>query len=120
MPVEPIIPTEEDPEEGVNGSHVYRIGFWRQQEPPEGSDTPPDEMGWGVIWWEVEAEDVHEVIAWADEKAAAEDRIYTLYVRFTDPYPPEREWMIRIAGADPTRNPDYDDGFHRQHPLRPG
>jgi hypothetical protein len=63
------------------------------------------------------AEDVHEVIEWADTKAGAE-LIYTLYVRFTEPHPPRREWLIRIAGADPTTNPDYDDGFHRQHPIR--
>ena len=54
---------------------------------------------------------------WADAKAGAE-LIYTLYVRFMDPAPPGREWMIRIAGADPTTNPDFDDGFHRKHPVR--
>jgi hypothetical protein len=73
-------------------------------------------MGFGVEWWDLRAEDVHEVIEWADAKADTE-QIYTLFVRFIDPYPPGREWIVRIAGADPTTNPDFDDGFHRHPPL---
>jgi hypothetical protein len=107
-------PPEAELNEMSDGSHLYRVGFWQQQTPTD-PDIPRDERAWGVEWWDLRADDVHEVIEWADAKAEAE-QIYTLSVRFTDPYPPEREWMIRIAGWDPTRNSD--DDFYRQHPVR--
>ena len=104
-----------DPElnEMADGSHLFRVGFWRHQKPPPGTDIAQEEMGWGVEWWDVSAEDVHEVIEWAEAKADAE-QIYTLYVRFTDPYS-GREWMIGVAGADPTV---VSDSFRRRHPVR--
>jgi hypothetical protein len=117
MTIEPQPSPETDLHEMGDGSHLYRVGFWSHQTPPPGSDIPQEQMGFGVEWWDLRAEDVHEVIDWADAKADAE-QTYTLFVRFTDPYPPEREWIVRIAGADPTRDPDFDDGFHRQHPRR--
>jgi hypothetical protein len=110
MTIEFLPPPDHELHEVADGSHLYRVGFWRLNDPPSTSS-------WAVEWWDLRAEDVHQVIEWADAKADAE-QIYTLYVRFTDPYPPEREWLIWIAGANPTRNQDYDNGFHRKHPLR--
>ena len=114
MAIEPQPPPDTEPYEMADGSQLFRVGFWRHQKPPPDTDIAQEEMGWGVEWWDVRAEDVHEVIEWAEVKADAE-QIYTLYVRFRDPYPPGREWMVRIAGADPTV---VSDCFHRQHPVR--
>ncbi len=117
MTIESLPPPEGEVHEMADGSHLYRVGFWWHQKPPAESDIPQEEMGWGVEWWDLRAEDVHEVIEWAEAKADS-GQIYTLYVRFTDPHPPGRVWMVRIAGADHTTNPDFDDGFYRQHPIR--
>jgi hypothetical protein len=86
-------------------------------EPPDGSDIPPEQMAWGVEWWDLAAEDVHEVIAWADQKAGP-DLIYTLYVRIADGTGSGSDLLVHIAGANPTHNPLFVDGFLRQHPLR--
>lgn len=110
MTIETLPPPDHELHEMRDGSHRYRAGFWRL-------NNPPSTTSWAVEWWDLRAEDVHEVIESADAKAGS-DLIYTLYVRFTDPAPPEREWMIRIAGADPTMNPDLPDSFRRRHPVR--
>jgi hypothetical protein len=107
MTIETLPPPDHELHEMSDGSHVYRVGFW-------GLNDPPSTASWGVVWWDLRAEDVHEVIEWADARAGSE-LIYTLYVRFTDPHPPQREWMIRIAGAKPTMNSP--DSF-RPQPVR--
>jgi hypothetical protein len=112
MTIEPFVATQYHPVE--SWTHLYRVGFWWQQHP----DLPPEESSWGVEVWDLSAEDVHEVIAWADEKAGLEQRIYTLYVRVEDGHRPGEDLLVQIAGADPTRNPPGYDDFYRQHPLR--
>jgi len=92
MAIELVAPAEVHPAEAW--THLYRVGFWRQQTPPPGSDIPPEQMGWGVELWDLRAEDVHEVIAWADAKAGA-DRIYTLYVRLEDGHGPGEDCSSR-------------------------
>jgi hypothetical protein len=98
-------------------THLYRVGFWRQQAPPPDSNIPPEQAGWGVELWDLSAEDVHEVIAWADEHAGP-DRIYTLYIRLEGRHRSGEDLLVHIAGADPTHNPAFADEFYRQHPLR--
>jgi hypothetical protein len=98
---------------------LYRVSFWQQQTPPPGSHVRPEDAGWSEEYWDISAEDVHEVIAWADEKAGSE-RTYTLYVRLDD----DGRWadqslFIQIAGANPTRDPTFTDGFERKHPTAP-
>lgn len=115
MAIKFLAPDDLHPVEGW--THLYRVGFWRQQTPPPDSNVPPEDAAWGVEIWDLSAEDVHEVIAWADEKAGA-DRIYTLYVRLEDGRGEGEDLLVQIAGADPTRNPPFADGFHREHPLR--
>jgi hypothetical protein len=115
MAIEFIAPPEPHPIE--TWTHLYRVGFWSRQTPGPGSDVPPEEAVWGVEVWDLRAEDVHEVLARADDKAGA-DRIYTLYIRLLDGHAPGRDLLVQIAGADPTRNPPFADGFYRQHPLR--
>jgi hypothetical protein len=92
--------------------HDYRVVFWRRQEPEPG--YTPEEMGWSAVIHDVSAEDVHEVIEWANRKAAP-DEIYTLYVAYVDPVENENG-LLHIAGADPTVIPDTSIKFHRRHP----
>lgn len=98
-------------------THLYRVCFWRQQTSPPESAVPPEDAAWSAEIWDLSAEDVHEVIEWANEKAEA-DQIYTLYTMLEDGRQPEEPLLVQIAGADPTRNPRFSDDFHRQHPLR--
>lgn len=115
MAVESFEPAELHPVESV--THLYRVTFWHRQTPPAGSGIAPDQMGWAATICDVTAEDVHEVIAWADEEAG-DGRIYTLYVRLEEGCAPGRDVLVHVAGADPTHNRAFDDGFYRQHPLR--
>jgi hypothetical protein len=115
MAIERVAPHELHPIE--TWTHLYRVGFWTQQTPPSGTDIAPEDMGWSVELHDLRAEDVHEVIAWADDKARA-DQIYTLYIRLVDGHGPGKDLLVQVAGADPARNPPFADGFHRQHPLR--
>jgi hypothetical protein len=98
-------------------SHDYRVGFWWHPAPEPGSDTPPERIGWGVQWWDVTAEDVHEVIAWADAKtrADADFELYTLLVWTRDET--ESDILVKLAGFDPTWVETGGDGFFRRHPL---
>jgi hypothetical protein len=98
-------------------THVYRVCFWRQQSPPPESAVPPGDAAWSAEIWDLSAEDVHEVIQWADEKAEPE-QIYTLYIKLEDGHQPGEPLLIQIAGADPTRNPPFADDFRRKHPVR--
>ncbi len=55
--------------------------------------------------------------AWADEKAGSE-RTYTLYIRVDDDGRwADQSFFIQIAGANPTRNPTFSDGFERKPPT---
>ena len=61
----------------------------------------------------LEAADVHEVIAWADEEARRRSAMYTLYAATTIGL---EEGLVWLAGADPTRalgSPN----FERRHPA---
>lgn len=73
MTIEFLPPPGHELREMAEGSHLYRVGFWRL-------NNPPSTTSWAVEWWDLHAEDVHEVIEWADGKAGTE-LIYTLYVR---------------------------------------
>src|SRR5262245_40075218 len=111
MAITPFEPTELHPTE--TWTHLFRVGFWWQQSrPPENAHK---ELSWGVEVWDLEAEDVHEVIAWADAQAGP-DRIYTLYIRLEDGEAPGEDLLVRIAGADPTKVEPGIDGFLRTHP----
>src|SRR4051794_8054762 len=110
MTIEPFSQGEPHPVEAE--THLYRVVFWRQQTP----DVAPEQSAWSAQVWDLRAEDVHEVIARADEEALA-DQISTLDVRLQDGHGPRRDLLVQIAGADPTRDPSFD-GFHRQHPVR--
>lgn len=108
MAVEPFEPDQLHPVEAY--THLYRVGFWWKQEPPSES--------WGVEVWDVRAEDVHEVIEWAEAKAEEKAMTYTLFARVEDGQAPGEDLLVLIAGVEPTRYPPFSDGFSRRHPLR--
>jgi hypothetical protein len=60
-----------------------------------------------------EAEDVHEVIAWADEEARRRSAMYTLYAVVTLG---DEGGLVWLAGVDPTKTL-AGPNFERRHPA---
>jgi hypothetical protein len=45
----------------------YRVTFWQKQVPPPDVAYDPEHMGWSAVHYDFgDAEDVHEVIEWAE------------------------------------------------------
>jgi hypothetical protein len=61
----------------------------------------------------LEAEDVHAVIAWADEEARRRSAMYTLYAVATIGV---EEGLVSLAGVDPTRGL-AGPNFEKRHPA---
>jgi hypothetical protein len=87
----------------------YRVTIWEQ---PESDQVPAEEIGWGEITHDLmDAQSVHEAIAWAEKKLASNegpysrsghgvrDREYVLLARV-----PGEDRFLQIAGWDPTVN----------------
>jgi hypothetical protein len=115
----------------------YRVVFWQQQLPPEGSGIAPEQMGWAELTLDlVGADDVQDAIAWAESnidiqldevnRAWAEmhpddradehhgERVYVLYVKV-----PNEDWYLHIAGWNPVRAPEAGEfNLGRRHPVR--
>lgn len=78
---------------------TYRVYFWTQ---PTGAITATSSDEWRIT----AANDVFEVITWAEAKRG--DRTYGLFVEHTDRIESRTEgWieapgLIRLAGSDPT------------------
>lgn len=84
-----------------NDQPSYWVIFWSQ---PDDSDIPSDLMGWQSSEHRVtEAEDVHEVVAWAS--ADKQQRAYTLYVESKGDG--DAIVVSRLSGSDPTVNHKY-------------
>ena len=78
-------------------SPVYRVYFWTQ--PPAPPDVPPEVVMYESNEFELTgAQDVHEVLAWADENAPA-GAMYTLYAVMERNGGPG---LVHLAGQDPT------------------
>ncbi len=76
---------------------VYRVYFWGHG--PATADVPPEQVGYSCREHRVmDADDVHEVLAWADREARGHET-FTLYVERTER---QGTGLIRLAGADPT------------------
>jgi hypothetical protein len=58
-----------------------------------------------------EAEDVHQVISWAEEEGQRRSAMYTLYAVTSGL---EREVLVWLAGLDPTTSGP---NFERRHPA---
>jgi hypothetical protein len=77
---------------------AYRVHFWSQPGVPAGiSDRS---LGWTAAEFKITDADVHEVLAWASETAAGREFGVFVVVDHDD-----ERGLIRLAGADPTRNP---------------
>ena len=81
--------------------HEYRVVFWRIA----GSGWAADENDISG------ADDVHQVIQWADAQAVERGGTYTLYVKLDRG---DQHGLVWLAGVDPTvaSRPNYS----RQHP----
>lgn len=76
---------------------TYRVYFWGRSPAP--TEVPAEQVGYYAREYRLRgAEDVHQVIRWADSAAAAEET-YTLYVECQDAGVPG---LILLAGTDPT------------------
>jgi hypothetical protein len=104
-------------------THDYRVVFWNHQLPREGNSA--EQMGWAELTIDVvDAEDVHEVIAWAErylvefaEEWPGSEHTYCLYAMVPEEAGMlEVGEMLHIAGADPTVDPEHDT-FRRSHPF---
>ena len=62
----------------------------------------------------LEADDVHSVIAWADEEARRRSAMYTLYAMTTIGV---EEGLVWLAGVDPTRGFTGTKNFERRQPA---
>jgi hypothetical protein len=88
-------------------ARTYRVTYWQKQVPPPESAYTAEQMGWSALHFDfADAEDVHEVIEWAevhfDENTSSEsDCCYVIGV-----WTPEgllsHPTLIQIAGFDPT------------------
>jgi hypothetical protein len=95
----------------------YRVVFWQHQLPPAG--YRPEDMGWAELTIDLDAaEDVHEVIEWAEryildfaEEAPGSEHAYCIYAKI-----PSDTTLLHIAGVDPTVDLAYT-GFRRSHAL---
>ena len=58
-----------------------------------------------------EAEDVHQVILWAEKEGQRRSAMYSLYAVISGP---DREVLVWLAGVDPTTNGP---NFERRHPA---
>jgi hypothetical protein len=102
-------------QDDVRACREYRVVFWEHQLPPNGSEIPPDQMGWAELTLDLrDAEDVQEAIQWAEANidtafdeltggAGTEhgDRVYVLYVRV-----PGEDRYLHISGWVPVRDTD--------------
>ena len=96
MDVRPIDPRT-DPRPEYGPVHEYRVVFWQR-----GSAYENDLAG---------AEDVHEVIEWADAEASARGCTYTLFAKFDHG---SSRGIVWLAGIDPTVHSTPN--FGREHP----
>jgi hypothetical protein len=99
-------------------SHDYQVVFWEQQGPPP-PGVKPEAMGYSELTYEVSgAEDVMEVIDWAEKEAIVENSTYCIYVKVPSMIS-SREWLLQIAGVNPTVDKKWTE-FRRRHPKAIG
>jgi hypothetical protein len=80
---------------------VYRVDFWRQQEPQPGGD--PAIMGWVQDTYRIRgAKSVREVRQWAEANGGGQD-----FVIWIELGPEDDRTIARVEGIDPT-NPNKD------------
>jgi hypothetical protein len=95
--------------------HDYYVVFWRQPRIPE-SDLHPGATQEMQMWaayehYVREADDVHQVISWAEEEGRRRRAMYTLYAVIPTG---DGEGLVWLAGVNPT---DTQTNFERRHPV---
>ena len=101
--IRPRNPLEHHPRSEAPPTHNYYVDFWRQPltKAREIPDIQSNNVGWSSTEYDVlGADDVHEVIAWADGQARERDAMYTLYAVS---YRQGDEGLVWLAGVDPTQ-----------------
>lgn len=93
----------------------YYVVFWRQPVMSE-SDLSAGATQESIMWaaneqYVREADDVHEVLSWAEEEGHKRSATYTLYAVTLGP---DREVLVWLAGVDPTTNGP---NFERPRPV---
>jgi hypothetical protein len=93
----------------------YYVVFWRQpriRESDIADGATQEQLMWAAAEQYVrEAEDVHQVIAWAEEEGERRSAMYTLYaVTLVG----GGEVLVWLAGVDPTTNGP---NFERRRPA---
>ena len=110
-----IEPGQADGATAVAPVHDYYVVFWRQpviQESDIAAGATQERVMWAAVEQYVrEAEDVHQVIAWAEEEGERRAAMYTLYAVTSTG---DGERLIWLGGVDPTTNRP---NFERQHPT---
>jgi hypothetical protein len=99
----------------VTPTQDYYVVFWRQpliQESDMAAGATREQLMWAATEQYVrEAEDVHQVISWAEEEGHRRSAMYTLYAVISGP---ERDVLVWLAGVDPTTSGP---NFERRHPA---
>jgi hypothetical protein len=91
-------------------THDYRVVFWRQRRASAG-------IAQERIMWEasendvLDAQDVHEVIEWAEAEARKRSSVYTIFAKVDSGGRRELVWLAGINPVRPQSN------FGRQHPA---
>jgi hypothetical protein len=94
-----IAPVDPRDSEWEQAHPVYRVYFWAQaQAPPVSAQHQVTAMWRSEEWRLTIADDVHEVLDWANG-AAGRGRRFTLYIE-TDTA--EGRGLAHLAGTDPT------------------
>ncbi len=88
-------------------SHDYRVVFW--------TEKPSEHIFAALEYDVVGAQDVHEVIEWAEREAGPDD-CYTLFVKVESPWSDDHG-LVHIAGLDPSVPPEHMT-FRRRRPVR--
>jgi hypothetical protein len=91
-------------------THNYRVVFWRQRRAP--ADMPQEHIMWEASDYDVlDAQDIHEVIEWAESEARRRNCVYTIHAKVGK----EGRGLVWLAGITPTL--DSGENFGRQHPA---
>jgi hypothetical protein len=100
-----------DPRWETEPSRDYRVIFWTTSRAPEG--TAQEQVGWSADENDVSgAQDVHEVIHWAEREARERGAVYTLYAKVDRG---DEHGLVWLAGLDPTISTG--DNFGRYAPV---
>jgi hypothetical protein len=86
-----------DSHPGQTGADSFRVVVWKP------GDSHDGQLEWGEVVYDIESDDVREVIAWA-ETATGESEVYELFARLPGGHHVENDLLVHLAGESP--NPE--------------